>query len=129
MALVETQMVSTQQVFLPYAAMPDGRTLAEHVETNPSMLLGEGKQSQSPAIPPIGKQRQSAQHCTQFWPLLVVQLGAGGVMVMSDKILDRPVALLLSMGAVFLMLWIVIDYDPEGISAESVPQQHAGRMR
>jgi hypothetical protein len=50
-------------------------------------------------------------------------------MVMSDKILDRPVALLLSMGAVFLMLWIVIDYDPEGISAESVPQQHAGRMR
>jgi hypothetical protein len=33
------------------------------------------------------------------------------------------------MSAVLLMLWIVIDYDSEGISAESVPQQHAGRMR
>jgi len=31
MALVETQMVSTQDVFLPYAVMQDGRTLAERV--------------------------------------------------------------------------------------------------
>lgn len=44
MALVETQMASTQEVFLPYAVMRDGRTLAEHVETNPSYLLGEGRQ-------------------------------------------------------------------------------------
>lgn len=43
MALVETQMVTTQQVFLPYAVMKDGRTLAEHVQTDPSLLLGDGK--------------------------------------------------------------------------------------
>lgn len=43
MALVETQMVTTPQVFLPYAVMGDGRTLSEHVETNPGFLLGDGK--------------------------------------------------------------------------------------
>lgn len=42
MALVETQMASTQQVFLPYAVMRDGRTLSEHVDTDPGMLLGPG---------------------------------------------------------------------------------------
>lgn len=41
MALVETQMVTTQEVFLPYAVMRDGRTLAEHVESDPKFLLGE----------------------------------------------------------------------------------------
>lgn len=43
MALVETKMVTTQQVFLPYAVMRDGRTLAEHVSTDPTFLLGDGK--------------------------------------------------------------------------------------
>jgi hypothetical protein len=43
MALVETQMVTTQQVFLPYAVMGDGRTLSEHVASDPGFLLGEGK--------------------------------------------------------------------------------------
>jgi hypothetical protein len=43
MALVETQMVTTQQIFLPYAVMRDGRTLTQHVEQNPSLLLGDGK--------------------------------------------------------------------------------------
>lgn len=43
MALVECQMVTTQEVFLPYAIMRDGRTLSEHVESNPSFLLGEGR--------------------------------------------------------------------------------------
>ncbi len=43
MALVETQMVTTQQVFLPYTVMSDGRTLSEHVETIPDFLLGDGK--------------------------------------------------------------------------------------
>ena len=43
MALVETQMVTTAQVFLPYAVMKDGRTLSEHVETDPGFLLGESK--------------------------------------------------------------------------------------
>lgn len=42
MALVETKMVTTQQVFLPYAVMKDGRTLSEHIEDNPKFLLGEG---------------------------------------------------------------------------------------
>jgi hypothetical protein len=40
MALVETQMVSTAEVFLPYAVMRDGRTLAQHAQENPSLLLG-----------------------------------------------------------------------------------------
>lgn len=42
MALVETQMVSTAQVFLPYAIMRDGKTLAETVASNPNFLLGDG---------------------------------------------------------------------------------------
>lgn len=43
MALVETQMVRTEQVFLPYAMMTDGRTLAQAMESNPEFLLGSGK--------------------------------------------------------------------------------------
>jgi len=42
MALVETKMVTTQQVFLPYAVMKNGRTLSENVTDNPEMLLGDG---------------------------------------------------------------------------------------
>jgi hypothetical protein len=42
MALVETQMVTTPQVFLPYAVMPDQRTLSEHVAEKPTLLLGGG---------------------------------------------------------------------------------------
>ena len=41
MALVQTRMVTTQQVFLPYAVLPGGQTLAERMETNPGFLLGE----------------------------------------------------------------------------------------
>ncbi len=44
MALVETRMVTTAQVFLPYAVMRDGKTLAETVATNPQFLLGDGNQ-------------------------------------------------------------------------------------
>lgn len=43
MALVEIEMVTIPQVFLPWAIMRDGRTLAEHVESDPGFLLGEGK--------------------------------------------------------------------------------------
>ncbi len=39
MALVETQMVSTAEVFLPYAVMRDGRTLAQHAQSDPNFLL------------------------------------------------------------------------------------------
>jgi hypothetical protein len=42
MALVETQMVTTAQVFLPYAVMRDGRTLGETVAQDPKFLLGSG---------------------------------------------------------------------------------------
>ena len=45
MALVKTQMATTQEVFLPYAVMKDGRTLSQHVETNPGFLLGDGSGS------------------------------------------------------------------------------------
>lgn len=45
LALVEVNMVTVPQIFLPYTIMRDGRTLAEHVESNPSFLLGEGNQS------------------------------------------------------------------------------------
>lgn len=43
MALIETQMVTTAQVFLPYAVMRDGRTLSEHVASDPKFLLGSGE--------------------------------------------------------------------------------------
>jgi hypothetical protein len=43
LALVEVNMVTVPQVFLPYAVMADGRTLAEHVETDPNRLLGNGQ--------------------------------------------------------------------------------------
>lgn len=43
LALVEVSMVTVPQVFLPYAIMKDGRTLSEHVETDPGFLLGDGK--------------------------------------------------------------------------------------
>ena len=39
MALVETNMVTTAQVFLPYAIVKDGHTLAEKIVSNPSFLL------------------------------------------------------------------------------------------
>lgn len=47
MALVETRMVTTAQVFLPYAVMKDGRTLTEHVAENPKLMLGDGSQTAS----------------------------------------------------------------------------------
>lgn len=42
-ALIETQMATTAQVFLPYAIMKDGKTLSETVAQNPHFLLGDGK--------------------------------------------------------------------------------------
>lgn len=41
LALVEVNMATVPQIFLPYTIMRDGRTLSEHVETNPKFLLGE----------------------------------------------------------------------------------------
>ena len=42
LALVDINMATIPQVFLPYAIMQDGRTLAEHAESNPGFLLGRG---------------------------------------------------------------------------------------
>ncbi len=42
MALVQTKMTRTEQVFLPYAVMANGKTLGEHIEENPGFLLGSG---------------------------------------------------------------------------------------
>ena len=42
MALVETKMATTQEVFLPYAVMKNGRTLAQNVADKPDLLLGGG---------------------------------------------------------------------------------------
>jgi hypothetical protein len=43
MALVEVNMATVPQVFLPYAITADGRTLAEKIFDDPGSLLGSGK--------------------------------------------------------------------------------------
>jgi len=42
MAIVETEMVKIEQVFLPYAVMKDGKTLSEKIIDDPGLLLGSG---------------------------------------------------------------------------------------
>lgn len=43
LALVEINMTTIPQVFLPYTIMQDGKTLGEHIESNPGFLLGSGE--------------------------------------------------------------------------------------
>lgn len=43
MALIETQMVTTGQVFLPYMILSGGKTLSEKMAENPTFLLGDGE--------------------------------------------------------------------------------------
>lgn len=43
LALVEVNMVTIPQVFLPYAITRDGRTLSEKLSEDPGLLLGDGK--------------------------------------------------------------------------------------
>ena len=43
MAIIETRMVTTAQVFLPYAVTSNGQTLYEYIGQNTQLLLGEGK--------------------------------------------------------------------------------------
>jgi hypothetical protein len=40
LAMVEVNLVTVPQIFLPYTIMRDGRTLTETVESNPQLLLG-----------------------------------------------------------------------------------------
>ena len=42
LAIIETRMVTTAQVFLPYAVNQKGQTLYEQVAQDPRLLLGEG---------------------------------------------------------------------------------------
>ena len=42
MAIVETRMVTTAQVFLPYAVTKDGQTVYEYIAGHAQLLLGEG---------------------------------------------------------------------------------------
>jgi hypothetical protein len=41
-AFIETMMVTTAQVFLPYAVTSDGRSLYEYIGGNTQLLLGDG---------------------------------------------------------------------------------------
>jgi len=43
MALVETKQTKIHQVFLAFVVMKDGRTLSEHFEADPGLLLNSGK--------------------------------------------------------------------------------------
>ena len=45
LAMVEVNMVTLPQVFLPYAVMRSGQTLSEHVIQNPQFLLGGKEES------------------------------------------------------------------------------------
>lgn len=42
-AFIETQMVTTAQVFLPYAVTSTGQSLYEYIGQNTNLLLGDGK--------------------------------------------------------------------------------------
>lgn len=43
LAIIETRMVTTAQVFLPYAITKDGSTVYEYIANNSSLLLGAGE--------------------------------------------------------------------------------------
>lgn len=45
LAIIETQMVTTAQVFLPYAITHDGSTVYEYLAKNEHILLGAGDES------------------------------------------------------------------------------------
>ena len=42
LAIIDTRMVTTAQVFLPYAVTAHGQTLYEYIGHNTQLLLGEG---------------------------------------------------------------------------------------
>lgn len=43
LAIIETRMVTTAQVFLPYAITKDGSTVYEYIANNTGLLLGAGE--------------------------------------------------------------------------------------
>jgi len=44
LAIIETRMVTTAQVFLPYAITNNGQSVYEYIAQNTSLLLGAGEQ-------------------------------------------------------------------------------------
>lgn len=42
LAIIETRMVTTAQVFLPYAITKSGQTVFEYIASNTNLLLGDG---------------------------------------------------------------------------------------
>lgn len=44
LAIIETRMVTTAQVFLPYAITKDGSTVFEYIANNSTLLLGSGEE-------------------------------------------------------------------------------------
>jgi len=43
LAIIETRMVTTAQVFLPYAITKNGQSVYEHIASNMGLLLGSGE--------------------------------------------------------------------------------------
>lgn len=43
LAIIETRMVTTAQVFLPYAVTKDGSTVYQYIANNTQLLLGDGQ--------------------------------------------------------------------------------------
>ena len=43
LAIIETRMVTTAQVFLPYAITANGQSLYEYVGSHVTLLLGSGE--------------------------------------------------------------------------------------
>lgn len=43
LAIIETRMVTTAQVFLPYAITKDGSTVYEYIANNQQLLIGGGE--------------------------------------------------------------------------------------
>lgn len=47
LAIIETRMVTTAQVFLPYAITKDGSTVYEYIANNQQILIGAGDHEHS----------------------------------------------------------------------------------
>lgn len=47
LAIIESQMVTTAQVFLPYAVTSNGQTLYEYIGQHTQLLLGDGTKQSS----------------------------------------------------------------------------------
>lgn len=48
LAIIEAEVAAAEQVFLPYAVTPDGRTVFEHFKHDPTRLLGMDGSANSP---------------------------------------------------------------------------------